>query len=165
MALSVIGAAQANCGHYAGKAVQEELVVNSGSGWSLLRSAQFHEFARQSADRGTVAGLCLVPGMRCQPAAAAEVAAELVRIAAGVPRGLEPDLAGPGEAVLPDLVRRYLRATGSRRPVLRVPLPGPLGRAMRDGSLLPAPGARLGAQTFDQWLVAQGGVEGAVIPA
>lgn len=38
--------------------------------------------------------------------------------------------------------------------VLRLALPGAIGRAMRDGGLLPAPGARLGTQTFDQWLAA-----------
>jgi uncharacterized protein YbjT (DUF2867 family) len=155
VALSIIGAPAANSGHYAGKAVQEDLVGNSGGGWSLLRTTQFHEFARQSAERGSVAGLCLVPAMRCQPVAAAEVAAELVRVAAGAPRGLAPDLAGPREESLPELVRRYLRAAGSRHPVLRVSLPGPLGRAMRDGSLLPASGARLAGVTFDQWLAAQ----------
>jgi uncharacterized protein YbjT (DUF2867 family) len=85
VALSIIGAAAANSGHYAGKAVQEDLVGNSVGGWSLLRTTQFHEFARQSAERGSVAGLCLVPAMRCQPVAAVEVAAELVRVAAGAP--------------------------------------------------------------------------------
>jgi hypothetical protein len=53
---------------------------------------------------------------------------------------------------MPELVRRYLKATGSGRAVLRVPLPGVMGRAMRGGLLLPGPGARLGTQTFDQWL-------------
>jgi hypothetical protein len=33
-------------------------------------------------------------------------------------------------------------------------LPGALGKAMRDGELLPGPHARLGTQTFRQWLAA-----------
>jgi hypothetical protein len=78
-----------------------------------------------------------------------------VRVAAGGPRGLAPDLAGPREEDMPDLVRRYLRAAGSRHPVLRISLPGPMGRALRDGSLLPGPGARLAGVTFGQWLAAQ----------
>lgn len=44
-----------------------------------------------------------------------------------------------------------LNATGKRRPVMRVTLPGAIGKAMRDGGLLPAPGT----QTFDQWLAAR----------
>jgi hypothetical protein len=50
------------------------------------------------------------------------------------------------------MVRRLVRATGRRTPVLGVPLPGAWGAAMRDGRLLPGPDARLGTQTFDAWL-------------
>jgi uncharacterized protein YbjT (DUF2867 family) len=152
VALSIIGAAKAPSGHYAGKAVQEQKIMDSGGGWSILRTTQFHEFARQIAERGAVAGLQIVPAMRCQPIAAAEVAAELIRIAEGQPHGLQPDLAGPREEDMPDLVRRYLSATGTRKPVVPVVPPGSLGRAMRGGGLLPAPGARLGTETFSQWL-------------
>jgi uncharacterized protein YbjT (DUF2867 family) len=154
IALSIIGAAQANSGYYAGKALQEQKVMDSGTGWSMLRTTQFHEFAAQTVNRGTVAGIQIVPAMRSQPIAASEVAAELIRIAEGAPHGLEPDLAGPREEDMPDLVRRYLNATGKKRPVLRVTLPGAIGKVMRDGGLLPAPGTRLGTQTFDQWLAA-----------
>ena len=154
VALSIIGAAKANCGYYAGKALQEQQVMNSGTGWSVLRTTQFHEFAAQTVSRATVAGIQIVPAMRCQPIAASEVAAELIRIAEGAPHGFEPDLAGPREEDMPSLVRRYRNATGNRRRVMRVTLPGAIGRVMRDGGLLPAPGTRLGTQTFDQWLAA-----------
>jgi uncharacterized protein YbjT (DUF2867 family) len=153
--LSIIGTVQANSGYYAGKALQEQQVMDSGTDWSILRSAQFHEFAAQTVNRGTVAGIQIVPAMRSQPIAASEVAAELIRIAEGTSHGLEPDLAGPREEDMPDLVRRYLNAIGKRsRPVMRVTLPGAIGKVMRDGGLLPAPGTRFGTQTFDQWLAA-----------
>ena len=35
-----------------------------------------------------------------------------------------------------------------------MPLPGAYGSAMRDGTLLPRPGADLGVQTFDEWVAA-----------
>jgi uncharacterized protein YbjT (DUF2867 family) len=95
--------------------------------------------------------------MRAQPIAAAEVAVELVGIALGKPRGLEPDLAGPRAESMTDMVRRYLAATGQRRPVVGVSMPGAWGRGMRDGSILPGPGARLGSQTFAEWLTGQRG--------
>jgi uncharacterized protein YbjT (DUF2867 family) len=152
IALSIIGAAHADSGYYAGKAAQERAVMNSAGRWSLLRTTQFHEFAQQTVNRGSVAGIQIVPAMRCQPIAAAEVAAELVRMATLDPVGLAPELAGPLEEDMPDMVRRYLKARGIRRPVLRVPLPGAMGAALRNGGLLPARGTRQGTQTFQQWL-------------
>jgi len=152
VALSVIGAAKVNANYYAGKAVQEQLLMAEAGCWSLLRTTQFHEFAAQLVQHGRVGPLQIVPTMRSQPIAASEVAAELVEIALGDPRGLVPDLAGPQEERMAELVKRYLVATGRSRPVLRISLPGPWGRSMRDGSLLPAPRTRLTGQTFAQWL-------------
>ncbi len=72
----------------------------------------------------------VVPAMRTATVAAAEVAAELVRLAEGPPRGRVPDLAGPEDAELADLVRVELALEGKRRLVVRVPLPGAEGRRM-----------------------------------
>ena len=90
--------------------------------------------------------------MRTQPIAAREVAARLVALAEAAPAGRGRDLAGPREESLPDMVRRWARAQGSRAWVPAIPLPGALGRAQRDGSLLPGPDAELGIQTFAEWL-------------
>ena len=152
VALSIIGAAEAPVAYYAGKALQERLVQESGTGWSLLRAAQFHEFAAQLAARSREGRLRIVPAMTSQPVAAAEVGAALAEIAVGAPRGLDRDLAGPRVEDMPALVRRYLAAHGDRGRVLTIPLPGRWGTALRDGTLLAGPQARLGAQTFDEWL-------------
>jgi uncharacterized protein YbjT (DUF2867 family) len=157
VAISIVGAARIDANHYAGKAAQELILQAEPHGWSLLRTTQFHEFARQLVGHGKVGPVQVVPTMRSQPIAAAEVAAELVAIASGSPRGLVPELAGPREERMADLVRRYLAATGQRRPVIEVSIPGAWGRGMRNGSLLPTTGARLGRQTFDEWLAAQTG--------
>ena len=153
IALSIIGAATSGAGYYAGKKLQEELVMASPAGWTILRAAQFHEFVTQIIPQGHVGPLQIVPSMRSQPIAAAEVGAALAEIAVGAPRGLDVDLAGPREERMAALVRKYFAATGVRRPVLELSLPGAWWRSLRDGSLLPGPGARLGTQTFDDWLL------------
>jgi uncharacterized protein YbjT (DUF2867 family) len=150
--LSIIGVAQAESGYYAGKAIQERKVMRSDRGWSILRTTQFHEFAAQTANRGIIGGIQVVPTMKSQPVAVAEVATELVRIVDNGPSGLVPDFAGPKEEDVAAMVRRYLRATGLNRPVLSLPVPGSMGAIMRKGGLLPKSGARLGHQTFDEWL-------------
>lgn len=152
VALSVIGATKVEAGYYVGKVAQERLLTAQTGGWSLLRTTQFHEFAQQLVQHGKVGPLQFVPSMRSQPIAAAEVAAELVAIAAGAPRGVEPDLAGPRGERMANLVKRYLDAIGQSRPVLQVSTPGAWGGGARGGSLLPGPGARLGHQTFTEWL-------------
>ncbi|MFC0505398.1 SDR family oxidoreductase [Micromonospora costi] len=152
VALSIVGVDRVEFGYYAGKRRQEALVVTGGVPATVLRSTQFHEFAAQMvANRRPVA---LVPQMLTQPIAAHEVARCLVELALRDPVGLAPEIAGPQQLRMPDMVRRLLRARGRRRVVLPVRLPGATGRAMAGGGLLPArPGPR-GTQTFDQWLAA-----------
>lgn len=157
VALSIVGAAQAPYGYYAGKLVQEQRVAASAGHWSILRATQFHEFAVQVLAQAKVLGAHLVPRMRSQPVAAAEVAAALLQIVESRAHGDAPDLAGPREERMADLARRYLRQTGSGARVVEVRLPGGLGTAMANGGLLPGSGARLGSQTFADWLDQYGG--------
>ena len=96
----------------------------------------------------------VAPRMRMQPVAAREVAEALVELAFGEPVGMAPELAGPREESLSDLVHRVLAARGQRRLVVPLRVPGPAGKAMADGSLLPqGPGPR-GEETFDEYLAA-----------
>lgn len=150
--LSIVNAAMVSAGYYAGKAVQESALTQGSVPWTLLRATQFHEFAVQTLSRGGRGLLALVPVMRTQPVAAREVAQRLVELALGPPRGTVPDLGGPREEHLVDMVRAYARATHSRARIVQFRLPGRMGTAMRDGDLLPARSAERGTQTFGQWL-------------
>lgn len=151
LALSIVGIDRSPHDYYAGKVLQERLVAEGPVPWTVLRATQFHEFAAQIGAL-RLGPLGVAPRMRTQPVAAREVARRLVDLAEGSPAGRVPDLGGPREEWLPDMVRRYLRASGRPRPVLAVPVPGPGGRAQRDGSLLAGPGSHLGRQTFAEWL-------------
>ena len=149
-ALSIVGIDGSRYGYYIGKQEQERAITAGDVPFSLLRATQFHEFAGQATI--SVGPLTLAPTMRTQPIAAREVAEELVHLAEGEPRGRVADLAGPREESLPDMVRGYLRATGVRSPVIGLSLPGAGFREMRSGAFLPAAGARLGRQTYAEWL-------------
>jgi len=155
VALSIVGIDRATSGYYAGKLLQERLLAETGDRWTLLRATQFHEFAAQIRDTVSFGPLALVPRMRSQPVAADEVAARLVELAEAGPAGRVNDLGGPREESMASMVRRYLRASGQPGRVVTVPLPGSMGRLMRDGSLLAGPGADHGRLTFDAWLAAE----------
>jgi uncharacterized protein YbjT (DUF2867 family) len=154
VALSIIGVDDVPSGYYAGKRLQERLLRDSDRPWSLLRAAQFHEFAEQALGFARLGPLSLVPVMRSQPVAAREVGEALVRVAEQAASGRVADLAGPEVLAVPDMAREVVRARGLRRRVVPVRLPGAAGRAMAGGALTAAgdPSATLGSTTFGQWL-------------
>jgi uncharacterized protein YbjT (DUF2867 family) len=155
LALSIVGIDQVDFGYYRGKRVQEELLLADDRPSSVLRATQFHEFAGQVLDRmrGPVA---VVPRMRMQPVAAREVGEALAELAGGEPVGRAPDLAGPREEELVDLVRQVVKARSQRRLVMPVRPPGAAGKAMVGGGLLPQDDGPRGEQTFAQYLAGLG---------
>lgn len=152
VALSIVGAAAVDANYYAGKAAQERLVSASGSGWTILRCTQFHEFVPQVLAQAEIGPIHVIPRVTAAPVAAGEVATHLAALALGGPRGLVPDLAGPRVEDMVALARRYLAATGAGGRVVALPLPGRFGRSLRDGTLIPATGSQRGRQTFEEWL-------------
>ncbi len=163
VALSIVGSDRVDYGYYLGKREQERLVLGQDARGTVLRTTQFHEFASQLLGLGR-AGVVPVPRMLCQPVAAAEVADALVALAPADPAGLAPELAGPAQEWLPDLVRRLLRSRGERRLVVPFSLPGQVGRDMAGGGVLPTgPGPR-GTLTFAQWLAEGPPQPGALSP-
>ncbi|WJH25418.1 SDR family oxidoreductase [Pseudarthrobacter defluvii] len=154
VALSIVGIDNANSGLYAGKLAQEAEVRHGGIPWSILRSTQFHEFVPMSIKTASLGPLVFVPQMRTQPVAAEEVAAALVDAAEAGPKGRLPDLGGPQAEHLKDLVAAYLAKTGQKKRIVQLRLPGPMGKAMRNGNLIPAAGSAVGRQNFREWLEA-----------
>lgn len=152
VALSIVGVDRAPLGYYAGKRAQERLVEAGPVPWTVLRSTQFHEMAAIAYHGAHLGPLHLAVRMRIQPVAAQEVAQHLVDLAAGVPQGWTREIAGPREERLEQMIIAYARAIGSHWWLPTVSLPGALGRAQRDGTLLPGPGCVRGGQTFAAWL-------------
>lgn len=151
LCLSIVGIDRVDTGYYAGKRRQEEVVTGGSVPWTILRSTQFHEFPGLYLHvlPGPVA---VVPRQLSRPVAAREVAEHLVELAGGPAIGCAPEIAGPEERRMADLVRRLARARHSRRAVLELPPVGAAAIAAARGALLPAgPGPR-GTETFEQWL-------------
>lgn len=154
LTLSIVGIDAVPEAYYAGKLAQEDLVAAGAVPWSILRATQFHEFAAQMYARARLGPLRVAPKMRTQPIAAVEVAEHLVDLGEAGPAGRVRDLAGPREESLVEMIRAYARARGTRAWIPAIGLPGALGRAQRDGSLLPHGAPVLGRQTYAEWLTA-----------
>lgn len=151
--ISIIGVDRVPIGFYRAKAAAEREVEQGGVPYTLVRAAQFHDLVLVLAQKLAVLPVVLVPsGVRLQPVDADEVAARLVELTLGSPAGRVTDVAGPQVRPLGDLVRAYLAAQGSRRPVVPVPLPpGGLGRAYRQGRNL-SDAAPTGTLTWEEFL-------------
>ncbi len=123
--ISIVGVDRVPLGCYRAKLAVEKLVEESGLGWTVLRTTQFHDLVlRVLAGAARLPVLLLPAGVSDQPIAADEVAARLAELAAAPPAGRVADMGGPQVRAFTDLAHAYLRATGKRRPVLRVPLAG-----------------------------------------
>ncbi|UWM49034.1 hypothetical protein N0X72_08350 [Streptomyces carpaticus] len=131
----------------------EAAVAASGIPWTTLRAAQFHDLVLMVLRK--MAKLPAVPApkqVRLEPVDARDVAARLAELALGSPAGLVPDLPGPTVYAAPDLVRSYLGATATRRPVLPLPLPPRAGRVYREGGNLASEGVTRGARSWEDFL-------------
>jgi uncharacterized protein YbjT (DUF2867 family) len=139
-------------GYYGAKRAAERMVAESGLPWTTLRATQFHDLTLMTVQQ--LAKLPVVPsfsGVRFQPVDSQEVASRLVELALGAPAGLVADLGGPRIYPMADLIRSYLRATGTRRPLLPITMPGQAARAMRAGANL-TPERAVGRRTWEEFL-------------
>jgi uncharacterized protein YbjT (DUF2867 family) len=152
VALSIIGIDRVPSGYYQGKLRQEAVLGSSPVPVSILRAAQFHEFAVQYLARSPQT--VTVPEWRIQPVAAREVGAALARCAVSDPEAMT-ELAGPREEILADMIGQVLRARGEERQVISVRLPGAAGDAMAAGASLPGRAGLRGSQTFAAWVAEQ----------
>jgi uncharacterized protein YbjT (DUF2867 family) len=139
-------------GYFGSKAASERIVAESGLPWTTLRATQFHDLTLLTA-RG-MAKMPVIPvpsGFKFQPIDADEVAARLVELALGEPAELVPEMGGPQVFDMSELVRSYLRASGTHRPIVPMRLPGRAAHAFRNGANLNTERA-VGIRTWEQFL-------------
>lgn len=152
VALSIVGIDGVDAAYYAGKLAQERLVEDGPVPHTILRAAQFHEFAEQMVARTSLGRVTLIPVAPIRPVAAREAGAHLVELAEAGPAGRARDLTGPRDERLAEMVRRMSAFDGERRRVLELPMPGRFGRATASGVLRGGDDATRGRIDFDAWL-------------
>jgi uncharacterized protein YbjT (DUF2867 family) len=137
------------------KLAAEDLVRESGVPWSIARATPFYWLL----DRMLAKNLPRLPvwpllaDLPFQPVDSKDFSAYLVQCVADGPRGDRTEFGGPEVMSLGELVKQYRDARGPRRPILRLPLPGPTARAFGAGFTCPS-GCR-GRTTWSEWLSQQ----------
>ena len=158
----VSGIDRAMFGYFASKWAAEQIVINSGIPWTILRATQFHDLMLLIAQ--TMVKMPIMPvfaGFRYQPVDSSEVAARLVELTRGSPVGFVPELGGPRIYTMSELMRSYLRAHGKRRLIMPIWLPGQAARAHRAGANL-APDHADGKRTWEEFFADRLGLPRAV---
>ena len=150
--VSIVGVDRVPLGYYREKVRVEEMIADAGVPWTVQRATQFHDLlATLLGVVGRSPVLPVLKGARFQPVDVRDVADRLVTVAPGSPAGRAPDMGGPQVRSMADLARAWATATGRRRAVVPVPLPGRLAGAVREGGLL-APEHADGRITFEEYL-------------
>lgn len=138
-------------GYYAAKFAQEQATREYAPGAHVVRSAQFHDIARQAIDWGRAGATTTVPDLLIQPLAVADLVHVLFDVASGARDADLMEVAGPHTEHLPAMSTAFARHQGDGVQVVT----GPVGELVHGGILLPGPDAVLVGPTFEAWLSAQ----------
>ncbi|MFK0232569.1 SDR family oxidoreductase [Streptomyces vinaceus] len=150
--LSIVGVDRVpQLDYYRAKTLQEDLLKQGPTPYSIVRATQFFEFMDTvlswTADDRTVR----LPSTPVQPMAAADVVAALAEVTTGAPLNGTVDVAGPDVFALDELGRLTLAARQDPRTVVTDEQAGMF--AVVEGDVLAGgPGARLAATSYKDWL-------------
>lgn len=156
--VSIVGVDTLPIAYYRSKLAAEQALAASTVPHSILRATQFHPFVAT-----VFAGLNRVPlvlpvprNFRIQPVAVSDVAGRLVRCLKDGPGGLLRDFCGPEVFSLDEAARMWRDARRSRKPIIRIPVPGGTGAAFRKGYNT-NPDGELGSGRWADWLAREYG--------
>ena len=138
--ISIVGIDGHPLPYYRAKVEQERAIESGGVPWTILRATQFHSFIPKVALMLRQGPLTVVPrGYRMQTIDADAVADRLVHLVGTGPSGRARDIGGPEVIDVADALEEWARESGGKLRVTRMPLPGSLGRAFKEGKNLLGP--------------------------
>ncbi|KUF18930.1 SDR family oxidoreductase [Streptomyces silvensis] len=152
VALSIVGVDQVpQLDYYRAKTLQEDLLKQGATPYSIVRATQFFEFMDAVLSWTADAGTVRLPATRVQPVATAEVVEALADVATAPPLNGTLEVAGPDVLPLDELGRRTLAARKDDRTVVTDDKAG-MFAAVEGDVLIAGPGARLAPTRYEDWL-------------
>ena len=155
--LSVVGSERMlESGYFRAKLAQEDLIKASSVPYSIVRATQFFEFVKGIADFSTDGNKVRLPHVLFQPMSADDVASAVCQVALGQPINGTVEIGGPERSYLDELVRKGLAASRDSREVIADPRARYYGIEVKERTLVPDDGAKLGKTRFEEWLAQSG---------
>ncbi|MEV4619929.1 SDR family oxidoreductase [Asanoa sp. NPDC049573] len=148
---SVVGVDRIPLRYYLAKMECERLIQTSGLPFTIQRATQFHSLVFRLFATQRRLPLLVAPACDFQPIDVHDVADRLIEHVAAGPRERVPDIGGPEVRSANSLAQSYLTATGRRRKIVGVGLPGRIFGGFRAGANL-APHHAEGTVTFEDFL-------------
>lgn len=135
--VSIVGIERIPITYYRSKLAAEKVLQAGRVPWSILRATQFPQLVDERfLPLASRLGVLLTdPGITIQLVDPRDVADRIAGLLASGPTRRVENFGGPNVYTSEEIVRSWLRATGRRRPVLSLRLPGKMARAMREGAL------------------------------
>lgn len=135
--ISIVGIDGVPYPYYRTKVAVEQIVKQGEIPWSILRATQFHDLMET-----LLHGLSRVPGVtaipfawKYQPVDAREVAARLVEVVLGEPRGVLEDFGGPEVRDFKSIAEAWLTARKEDRRLINLPIPFKFSKQFANGVL------------------------------
>ncbi len=153
--VSIVGIEDLPMAYYRVKLEQERVVESAGLPWTIVRCTQFHDLLGALLSAGGRRHLLPAARAQFQPVDVDQAAAAVIAVATDAPREARVTVAGPEVHDLRALGRIWREITGHRAIEIPIPLPGKVGRALREGRLTCANPDVRGTQTFAAWLRAK----------
>ncbi len=150
--LSIVGIGDHPFPYYRAKVAAEKLIEASDVLNSIIRATQFHEFLARIFRTSPV--VVRFVGLEFQVIDGGTVADAVAEIVAEGPCGRAPDIGGPSAESMKDMATSWKRVSGSRKPIVPVPVVGKAAAAFKarrhftDNMLKNSP-------TWDSWLASQ----------
>ncbi|MFI5590963.1 SDR family oxidoreductase [Amycolatopsis sp. NPDC051758] len=149
--VSIVGVDRVPLGYYRSKLETEELVAASGLPYTIQRATQFHALIRTLFAGASRLPVLPVPRLSFQPVDVRDVAERLADLAVGDPAGRVADFGGPEILAAAELAQAVAEASGRRRKIVSLRVPGATFQAYAGGGHL-APDHLDGQITFARYL-------------
>ena len=150
--LSIVGVDRVpQLDYYRAKTLQEELLRQGTTPYSVVRATQFFEFVDAVLSWTSDAGSVRLPATPLQPIAAGDVVDAVVEVSLGAPLQGVRDVAGPEVFPLDELGRITLASRQDTRPVITDDRAG-MFAAVSGDVLTAGPDARLAPTRYQDWL-------------